>query len=199
VHVGTPRPQRHRVAELLASGLQPPEAPKPLANMARSLSRTFRLPLDPGHILEALLPKGIFDVIFSDRVHDAPMPALNGVFTARSLARIYAALAGGGEIDGVRLLSYNTVRRASTIQNTRIDLVVPLPMRWRLGYHMVGTTRGILPKGFGHFGYGGSGAWADPERNLAVAMVVNRVAGTPFGDLRMLSLGASALRCAEAR
>jgi CubicO group peptidase (beta-lactamase class C family) len=199
VHVGTPRDQRHRVAGLLASGIQPPEAPKPLANMARSLSRTFRLPLDPGHILEALLPNGIFDVIFSDRVHDAPMPALNGVFTARSLARIYAALAGGGEIDGVRLLSYNTVRRASTIQNTRIDLVVPIPMRWRLGYHMAGTTRGILPKGFGHFGYGGSGAWADPERNLAVAMVVNRVAGTPFGDLRMLSLGASALRCAEAR
>jgi CubicO group peptidase (beta-lactamase class C family) len=72
-------------------------------------------------------------------------------------------------------------------------------MRWRLGYHMAGTTRGILPNGFGHFGYGGSGAWADPDRNLAVALVVNRVAGTPFGDLRMLRIGAAAVRAAEAR
>lgn len=34
-------------------------------------------------------------------------------------------------------------------------------MRWRLGYHLAGTTAGIVPGGFGHFGC--SGAWADPD------------------------------------
>jgi len=199
VHVGAPAWLRPRVATLIGSGIRPPEAAAPLGRLAMSLSRTFRLPLDPQHILEALLPRGIFDLIFSPRVHEAPMPALNGVFTARSLARLYAALAGGGELDGVRILSRETLERATQIQNRRLDLVVPLPMRWRLGYHMAGTTRGILPRAFGHFGYGGSGAWADPERNLSVALVVNRVAGTPFGDLRLLSIGAAAVRCAEAR
>ena len=29
-------------------------------------------------------------------------------------------------------------------------------MRWRLGYHMIGTTSGVLPRAFGHFGFGGS-------------------------------------------
>jgi len=197
--VGAPPAVRPRVAELIPPRLRPPEAPAPLARLGRALSRALRLPLDLHQMSEALMPRGIGDVIYSPRIHDAPMPALNGVFTARSLARLYAALAGGGTLDGTRLLSRPTVERATRIQNRRLDRVVPFPMRWRLGYHLAATTRGILPRGFGHFGYGGSGAWADPDRQLAVALTTNRVAGTPFGDLRMLRLGAEAVRCAEGR
>jgi CubicO group peptidase (beta-lactamase class C family) len=54
-----------------------------------------------------------------------------------------------------------------------------------------------VPTGFGHFGYGGSGAWCDPEQRLAVAMVTNQVAGGPFGDMRIARLGAAAVRCAR--
>ena len=72
-------------------------------------------------------------------------------------------------------------------------------MRWRLGYHLAATTRGVIPNGFGHFGFGGSGAWADPDRNLAVGFVCNRVAGTPFGDTRLLRIGARAQAAAAAR
>ena len=66
-------------------------------------------------------------------------------------------------------------------------------MKWRLGYHLAATSRGVVPSGFGHFGYGGSGAWGDPASGVAVAFVVNRVAGTPFADTRFLRLGAAAL------
>lgn len=48
------------------------------------------------------------------------------------------------------------------------NLVLGFRMRWRLGYHLVSTTRGVLDPAFGHFGYGGSGAWCDPSRDLAV-------------------------------
>ena len=51
----------------------------------------------------------------------------------------------------------------------------------------------------GHFGFGGSGAWADPSRRLSVAMVVNSGMGTPFGDLRILRIGGLALAAAEHR
>jgi CubicO group peptidase (beta-lactamase class C family) len=85
------------------------------------------------------------------------------------------------------------------VQSTARDVVVGFPMRWRLGYHMAATTRGVLPTGFGHFGFGGSGAWADPERDLAVAMVCNRVAGSPFADTRLLRIGAAAVRGASRR
>jgi CubicO group peptidase (beta-lactamase class C family) len=57
----------------------------------------------------------------------------------------------------------------------------------------------VIPNAFGHFGFGGSGAWASPDDDLSVAFVCNRVAGTPFGDFRMLRIGAAALRAARAR
>jgi len=70
-------------------------------------------------------------------------------------------------------------------------------MHWRLGYHSAFTTRGRIRTGFGHFGYGGSGAWADPERQLSLAMVTNRVGGGPFGDWRIAELGTVVMRCAS--
>jgi CubicO group peptidase (beta-lactamase class C family) len=66
-------------------------------------------------------------------------------------------------------------------------------MRWRLGYHGVATSRGFPRHGFGHFGFGGSGAWADPSRELAVAMIVNCGMGTPFGDTRTARISGAAL------
>ena len=74
-----------------------------------------------------------------------------------------------------------------------------MPMQWRLGYHMALSTAGVAPRGFGHFGFGGSGGRADPDSGLAVGFVVNAVAGTPFGDLRLLRLGGAAVRSARRR
>jgi CubicO group peptidase (beta-lactamase class C family) len=129
---------------------------------------------------------------------DAEVPAMNGVFTARALARMYAMLAGGGILEGTRYMSAETVRRASEVQGRGLDAVVGFPMAWRLGYHVVGTPRGgILPDAFGHFGYGGSGAFVDMRRGLAVAMTLNRVAGTPIGDGRILRIATAAVRAAD--
>ena len=72
-------------------------------------------------------------------------------------------------------------------------------MRWRLGYHGVATTRGVPRRAFGHFGFGGSGAWAEPGRQLAVAFIVNSGMGTPFGDLRLARLSGTVLDCVRAR
>jgi CubicO group peptidase (beta-lactamase class C family) len=60
-------------------------------------------------------------------------------------------------------------------------------------------VRGSPPRGFGHFGFGGSGAWADPSRDLAFAMIVNCGMGTPFGDLRIARTSGAALACADHR
>ena len=120
--------------------------------------------------IETFVVPGSDRLYASSNVLDGPIPALNGCFTARSLARMYATLAGGGVLDGERFLSAETLRRATEIQTTRPDIVVGYPMKWRLGYHVAATTRGIIPNGFGHFGFGGSGAWADPDNDLAVGL-----------------------------
>jgi CubicO group peptidase (beta-lactamase class C family) len=124
----------------------------------------------------------------------AAMPAVNGTFTARSLARMYAALANGGELDGVRILDAHMLPVISAQQVDSLDRALFSPMRWRLGYHQPYVlTRRRPRQAFGHFGFGGSGAWADPARNLAVALTVNAGSGTPWGDMRILKIGAAAL------
>lgn len=55
------------------------------------------------------------------------------------------------------------------------------------------------PNAFGHSGYGGSGAWADPDRNLSVGLTLNSGVGTPFGDLRIVRLGTAACKAADRR
>lgn len=152
-------------------------------------------------ILDALGPRGISSFDFgADETLRAAIPAANGLFTARSLAKMYAALACGGEVEGVRLLSTETLARATEVQNpTPGRRVLPFDMRWRLGYHGIATSRGFPSAAFGHFGFGGSGAWADPRRELALAMIVNSGMGTPFGDLRIVRMGGAVLASAEGR
>lgn len=202
LYVGAPSDQLHRVAELQVR-------PQRL-NVLESLGPTIRnvqrvlsfvgLPLDFGRIGDALVPRGIgaFNWTAPENL-TVPIPAANGLFTARSLAKLYATLANGGELNGVRLLSENTMRRATEVQNRRSDLVVLYPMHWRLGYHRAATTRGSPPRAFGHYGFGGSGAWGDPDRQLSMALVLNSGFGTPMGDLRTVRMGAAALRCADRR
>jgi CubicO group peptidase (beta-lactamase class C family) len=150
-------------------------------------------------ILDALAPRGIAAFDFgAEATLQAAIPAANGLFTARSLARMYAALSCGGALDGVRLLSRETLARATEVQpTTPARVVIPFEMRWRLGYHGVFTTHGVPRHAFGHFGFGGSGGWADPSRELAVGLIVNSGMGTPFGDLRIARIGSAAIACAN--
>ena len=208
LYCGLPADQQHRCATLMARGMDGPvedrrrNTQRIIARAARWRERLSRLGFsyDPSESIAALLAPGMEDLDFnSEEFRAASMPALNGMFTARSLARLYACLAQGGELDGVRLLSYDTLRRAMERQNRGVGRVIPISMQWRLGYHRVFAVRAKVPGGFGHFGFGGSGAWADPQRQLAVALTVNSGVGTPFGDTRIARLGGAAVRCADRR
>ena len=198
MYVGTPAAQFPRTARLLMAnnGTMPAAFEMRLRRLQRVLS-ALRIRFDVTRMIEALLPPGVETFEWdAPETLAASIPAANGLFTARSLAKLYAVLAAGGQWHGRRLLSEATLARATEIQTRRMDLVVPFPMHWRLGYHRAVTLRGSPPRGFGHYGFGGSGAWADPERQLSVALVLNSGIGTPFGDLRTVLIGGVALRCA---
>jgi CubicO group peptidase (beta-lactamase class C family) len=129
----------------------------------------------------------------------AQMPAVNGCFTARSLATIYATLANGGTLDGVRLLDPATVEQAARRVTRGRDYVLGLGMRWRLGYHQAFTSGRGSRTAFGHYGYGGSGGWCDPRSGLAVGFVTNRLGSgtTPVADSRLLRLNARITAAAD--
>jgi CubicO group peptidase (beta-lactamase class C family) len=199
LYAGCPPAHRGRVAPLapMAAGLGRRLGLQPgavLGGPAGRIPALLGLPVSPRRFVNALLPRGIEDVLWGPEVMDAEIPAANGFFTARSLAKLYAMLAGAGQAGGVRLLSPQTVKQIAVVHSRGPDLVLALPMGWRLGYHSAFTTRGTVPGGFGHFGFGGSGGWADPQRDLALAMVCNRGTGTPIGDLRLAELGATLAR-----
>jgi CubicO group peptidase (beta-lactamase class C family) len=206
LYIGCPPAERHRVAPLARAGVRltagPPMARRLQKQLGARMGRAAtigRLPFDPRRAVSALVPKGVDEVFWSDRVMDAAVPAANGFFTARSLAKLYAMVAGGGTVDGVQLLSPERVERMAVVQSMRRDLVLGIRMRWRLGYHLVGTTRGVVDGAFGHFGYGGSGGWCDPKRQLAVGFTTSRGSGTPIGDARILQLGTAVLGCVRDR
>ncbi len=133
--------------------------------------------------------------------HRAEIPAANGVMTARDLARMYACLAGYGEIDGVRLMSEERVRIMSERQTYRPDKVIMVEIGWALGY-MTGGSEG-WPQGprvsaFGHAGLGGSIGYCDPEINFAFGFTTNALAMDLIGYGRTAKLAESARLCAEA-
>ncbi len=108
---------------------------------------------------------------------DAEIPAANGVVTARALARMYGAIANGGEIDGTRFLSRELVAGLTGRRSLQPDRNLFVPLAFHLGYHSLPI--GNMMPGFGHVGLGGSVGWADPADGVAFAVVHNRLL-TPF-------------------
>ncbi len=117
-------------------------------------------------------------------VRSASIPGAGAITNARSLARFYAMLAAGGELDGVRILSEDGLSRA----------LVPVPednktadMRW-WSRHCLGYTLGGGPgpreSRPGAFGYEGTGtiAFADPDRKFAFVFLKNMVDLSPIDE-----------------
>src|SRR5256885_16958365 len=63
------------------------------------------------------------------------------LFRARSLARLQSAVACGGEVDGVRLLSPPTIDRIIEVQSNGIDLVIGIPLKFGVGYSLTPEGR----------------------------------------------------------
>jgi CubicO group peptidase (beta-lactamase class C family) len=128
----------------------------------------------------------------------AELAAANGHSNAHSLARIYGALANGGAIDGVRLLSRAGVERARAEQVHGKDQVLPLTTRLALGFFLPTEEEplGPNPRVFGHGGAGGSFSMADPEHRLSFGYVMNLMhTGLWLVDPRPRRLLAAAYAC----
>jgi CubicO group peptidase (beta-lactamase class C family) len=107
----------------------------------------------------------------------------NGHGNARSLARIQSAVACGGEVDGVRLLSPGTIDRIFEVQSDGVDLVLGYRLRIGVGYGLPWPeVLPFVPEGRVCFGSGAGGSivLADADRRLTVAYVMNKMATQPI-------------------
>jgi CubicO group peptidase (beta-lactamase class C family) len=116
-------------------------------------------------------------------VRRAEVAGVGGIFTARSEARFWAMLAGGGELDGVRILSkdllttlYQPRAHSDELDAVMFNIALPLSLG---GYWLGGSYPPVCsaksPRAICHPGQGGSIGWADPDENLAVAICHNRL------------------------
>lgn len=182
--VGTPASEHFRVADLTrdqetpasaVAGQAPDETPETKAMRERLLAM-----YTPGSL--AFRSLGLASPPFAPanndpRWREAQLPAANGHANARALARVYGALARGGEIDGIRLLSPEAVKQAAAERVRSADAVLIMETCRSLGFMLPvegqGDQRG--PASFGHGGAGGSLGYADPERGIGFGYVMNKM------------------------
>ena len=143
------------------------------------------LPIPPDHDFFKAMPTDS-QLDFNDmRVRQSCIPSANGHFTARALARMYAALANGGQTDGVRLVSEVRIPSMYRLMvDTPDRVILGMPIRKGIGFFLGGKSMGVVgaqgPRetSFGHAGAGGSIAFADPEVGLSVAVTINKMLST---------------------
>ena len=106
---------------------------------------------------------------------NAAIPSTNGHGTARAVASLYAAFLRGGPT-GTHWVGEALRSEAVAIHADGEDRVTRRPSRFGLGFQLAQPARpiGASARAFGHFGYGGSLGFADPEAGLAFGYLMNR-------------------------
>jgi CubicO group peptidase (beta-lactamase class C family) len=134
----------------------------------------------------------------NDRAYRAAeIPAANGHGNGRSIARIMSALACGGTVDGVRLLSEESINNAIAERCYRPDLGLMIPMRWGAGFMLRSDSLPLGPNEriFGHGGAGGSLGIVDMDAKLSWSYVMNKMSPTTTGDARAATVGLALYGC----
>jgi CubicO group peptidase (beta-lactamase class C family) len=114
------------------------------------------------------------------------LPSATGQATALALARLMGALANDGWLDGGDILSPALIAEMARQRIRGQDLVLPFEMSWGAGVMRNETVHPWGPgsQTFGHSGWGGSCAFADPERKLGGAYVMNKQGTALMNDGR---------------
>jgi CubicO group peptidase (beta-lactamase class C family) len=146
-----------------------------------NLGETFYNP--PPYLLPRIAPTE-FDAwrgrVIHGQVHDENAFALGGVSghaglfsTARDLAIFLQMLLNGGAYENLQLLKSQTVASFTARQN-----LVPGSSRalgWDTADGKNSAGRLMSLRAFGHTGFTGTSVWVDPENNLFVILLSNRV------------------------
>jgi CubicO group peptidase (beta-lactamase class C family) len=185
--IGLPEEEEHRVCRLIAADRTPP-SPEELAALPPERVEVLRRMARPDSLLMRALNVTDPPFNFNARaVHAGELPAANGIATARALAKLYASAIG--EVDRIRLLKPATVEEATKEQASGPDEVLVLDTRFGSGFFIPSPFSPLMgPRSFGHPGAGGSLAFADPDRQVGFAYVMNRMLQGLAADVRTAGL-----------
>ena len=182
-HIGLEARDDGRVAEMIGA---PPPAPGEFNLFAEAAkhpesvtAKTFMNPL----VLSMA-------TVNSREWRGAEIPAANGHTNGRALARLYGAMARGGEVDGVRVVEAREISACHTEESRGPDAVLLIPTRFSAGFMLSqpGEEMGPSVRAFGHPGAGGSLGFADPDAKIGFGYAMNRMGGGILLDPRAKAL-----------
>lgn len=191
--IGLPESERASVARM--------EAPLPDED-SEAAREAARLAADDPAIARAATMSGAYAfpaedgfVTFNDpALQAAEIPGANGIATASSMARLYAACVS--DRSGPRLLSPNSVEDAVRVQSSGPPWngMPDDGARWGTGFQLASPPAQPMlgPTSFGHAGAGGQLAFADADARVGFAWLGNQMGG--YGDDRARSLTATLRR-----
>jgi CubicO group peptidase (beta-lactamase class C family) len=180
VHIGLAAAEHGRVAEFIfpepalpSSGERPPqtawpgEASGPRTDQERMIASAYANPRDLSGV----------SLVNTAAWRAAEVPSANAHATAAGVARVYAALAAGGTLGGVRVVDPGALADAVTEHAHGPDLVLQRPSRFGLGFQLTQPERPLGPglRAFGHFGAGGSLGFCDPDAGIAFGYVTGQM------------------------
>ena len=172
--IGLPESEHARAATMYAAKAgkspRPEQFYRDLATPGTLVRRTFTS------------PAGLHSVngMNAPDIRSLSMVSFGGIGTANSLAKFYAMLANGGELDGRRFFSEPTLAHMTTSRAAGVDRVFQIPTAFSAGFmkdppNAARKVFGASSSAFGHPGAGGSHAFADPETGVAFVYVMNQM------------------------
>lgn len=172
-HIGLPAEHDHRVSPVV-----------PPAALSVDLSEADR----DGPMVRTLTgPPLDASASWSEGWGRAEIGAANGHGNARSVARVQAIVANGGQVDDVKLLSPETIEVIFDEQARGVDLVLGDEQRFGIGYGLADTEfRPYMPDGRICFwgGWGGSIIIVDCDRRMTIAYMMNMMLPQEQSDPR---------------
>ncbi len=123
-------------------------------------------------------PDEIVELSNDPRFNTTIIPAGNLITTSDELSRFFEIFRAGGELDGVRVMQPETIRRALTEQSRlEIDLSLGFPTRFSYGLMLGAKVLSLYGRdtdlAFGHLGFINIMGWADPERGISGGLITS--------------------------
>ena len=184
--IGVPEADERRVAPVIPPRRRAGEDPLGTGGEADALALARR----------ALASSGPIDAAPLERWwRAAEIPAANGHGNARSIATVQAVITGGGEANGVRLLSEAGVERLFEVRARGIDLVLGIEMCFGMGYGLAGGMMPVGERAAWWAGHGGSLVICDLGADITFAFAMNRMVVGEI-DTRGIEMALTAVACA---
>jgi CubicO group peptidase (beta-lactamase class C family) len=156
--------------------------PRPFWPLSMYVQRIIGVPFDRA-----------VDASNQDGYLSAVVPAGNIYASADDVCRVFQMLLDGGELDGVRVLKPDTVASAiRPVGKIQYDGILMVPLRFSAGFMLGENPFGLFgprsARAFGHLGFVSVLCWADPDRDISVALLNTGKSVAPGGALAMARL-----------